>query len=211
MAGAFRPRTHLAPRCWRFCATHCPAQAFEVFILPLSRLFFGQARVHGNHCRHRHRSRQAGPCSHPGGLASRGRRSPSAVALRLHCTSGHRMGNGPATPTQPIAQNANCASESAVPQTDRRLPPPGAGQAITCEVLNSAKEGAPAVLIEQLRVAAKRCCGVQQTLRSPPKVKTTFSEPVGHWEPARQKASQAPSPIDQRGRSRALQARPRSR
>jgi hypothetical protein len=43
MAGAFRPRTHLAPRCWRFCATHCPAQAFEVFILPLSRLFWASA------------------------------------------------------------------------------------------------------------------------------------------------------------------------
>jgi uncharacterized OsmC-like protein len=53
-------------------------------------------------------------------------------------------------------------------------------QAITCEVLFSAKEGTPAALLERLQVAAKRCCVVQQTLKSPPKVKTTFSESVTH-------------------------------
>jgi uncharacterized OsmC-like protein len=53
-------------------------------------------------------------------------------------------------------------------------------QAITCEVLFSAKEGTPAALLEKLQVAAKRCCVVQQTLKAPPSVKTTFSESVAH-------------------------------
>jgi uncharacterized OsmC-like protein len=51
-------------------------------------------------------------------------------------------------------------------------------QTISCEVLFSAKEGTPADLLEKLKVAAKRCCVVQQTLKAPPKVKTTFLEPV---------------------------------
>lgn len=51
-------------------------------------------------------------------------------------------------------------------------------QTIHCEVQYSTQEGTPAALLQKLQIAAERCCVVQQTLKSPPKVKTTFSEPV---------------------------------
>ena len=46
---------------------------------------------------------------------------------------------------------------------------------ITCDVRLKAKEGTPPALLEKLSVAAERCCVVQQTLKAPPQVKTTFS------------------------------------
>lgn len=48
-------------------------------------------------------------------------------------------------------------------------------QSITCDVRLKAKEGTPPLLLEKLSVAAERCCVVQQTLKAPPPVKTTFS------------------------------------
>jgi uncharacterized OsmC-like protein len=48
-------------------------------------------------------------------------------------------------------------------------------QSITCDVRLKAKEGTPADLLRKLTVAAERCCVVQQTLKSPPPVKTSFS------------------------------------
>lgn len=48
-------------------------------------------------------------------------------------------------------------------------------QAITCDVKLTAKEGTPPDLLHKLQVAAERCCVVQQTLKSPPPVKTSFS------------------------------------
>ena len=47
-------------------------------------------------------------------------------------------------------------------------------QSMTCDIDLKAKEGTPNVLLEKLRVAAERCCVVQQTLRHPPPVQTTF-------------------------------------
>jgi len=47
-------------------------------------------------------------------------------------------------------------------------------QSITCDVRLKAKEGTPADLLEKLKVAAERCCVVQQTLKAPPRVKTSF-------------------------------------
>jgi len=37
-----------------------------------------------------------------------------------------------------------------------------------------AKEGTDRALLEKLRVAAERCCVIQQTLRNPPPVETTW-------------------------------------
>ena len=48
-------------------------------------------------------------------------------------------------------------------------------QSITCDVRLKAKEGTPPELLEKLSVAAERCCVVQQTLKAPPVVKTSFS------------------------------------
>ena len=48
-------------------------------------------------------------------------------------------------------------------------------QSITCDVRLKAKEGTPPELLEKLSVAAERCCVVQQTLKAPPGVKTSFS------------------------------------
>ena len=48
-------------------------------------------------------------------------------------------------------------------------------QSITCDVRLKAKEGTPPELLEKLGVAAERCCVVQQTLKAPPGVKTSFS------------------------------------
>ena len=47
-------------------------------------------------------------------------------------------------------------------------------QAMRCDVRLRAKQGTSPELLEKLRVAAERCCVVQQTLRKPPPVQTTF-------------------------------------
>jgi uncharacterized OsmC-like protein len=47
-------------------------------------------------------------------------------------------------------------------------------QAMRCNVRLQAREGTNPGLLEKLRVAAERCCVVQQTLRNPPRVETTF-------------------------------------
>lgn len=47
-------------------------------------------------------------------------------------------------------------------------------QAMRCDVRLRAKEGTSRDVLEKLRVAAERCCVVQQTLRNPPPVQTTF-------------------------------------
>ena len=47
-------------------------------------------------------------------------------------------------------------------------------QAMRCDVRLRAKEGTSPEVLEKLRVAAERCCVVQQTLRTPPAVQTTF-------------------------------------
>ena len=47
-------------------------------------------------------------------------------------------------------------------------------QAISCDVLYCAKEGTPTALLGKLQAAAEHCCVVQQTLKAPPKVKTTM-------------------------------------
>jgi uncharacterized OsmC-like protein len=47
-------------------------------------------------------------------------------------------------------------------------------QYIRCDVHLSAKEGTPPDLLQKLYAAAERCCVVQQTLKSPPAVQTTF-------------------------------------
>ena len=47
-------------------------------------------------------------------------------------------------------------------------------QALKCEVKMEVKEGTEPRQIERLRVVAKKCCVVQQTLKSPPVVETTF-------------------------------------
>jgi len=46
---------------------------------------------------------------------------------------------------------------------------------MTCDVRMKVKEGTQPRKIERLQVAAKECCVVQQTLKAPPLVKTTFS------------------------------------
>ena len=48
-------------------------------------------------------------------------------------------------------------------------------QSMSCDVNLQAKDGTPPELLEKLRFAAERCCVVQQTLKSPPRVKTTFA------------------------------------
>ncbi len=48
-------------------------------------------------------------------------------------------------------------------------------QSMACDVSMQVKDGTPPDLLEKLRVAAERCCVVQQTLRSPPRVKTSFT------------------------------------
>ena len=47
-------------------------------------------------------------------------------------------------------------------------------QAMSCDVKMKVKEGTQPKQVERLQVAAKKCCVVQQTLKSPPPVKTTF-------------------------------------
>ena len=48
-------------------------------------------------------------------------------------------------------------------------------QAMRCDVQLRAKAGTPPELLQKLRIAAERCCVVQQTLRNPPPVATTFT------------------------------------
>jgi uncharacterized OsmC-like protein len=48
-------------------------------------------------------------------------------------------------------------------------------QAISCDVRLKAKDGTAPELLHKLCVAAERCCVVQQTLKSPPVVQTSFS------------------------------------
>jgi len=48
-------------------------------------------------------------------------------------------------------------------------------QAMRCEVRLRARDGTDPRLLEKLRVAAERSCVVQQTLRNPPRVETTFN------------------------------------
>lgn len=48
-------------------------------------------------------------------------------------------------------------------------------QAIRCEVLFAASPDTPPDLLRKLQVAAERCCVVQQTLKAPPGVQTTFA------------------------------------
>jgi uncharacterized OsmC-like protein len=47
-------------------------------------------------------------------------------------------------------------------------------QAITCDIHFAVSEGTEPELLARLQVAAERCCVVQQTLKSPPLVKTSF-------------------------------------
>ena len=47
-------------------------------------------------------------------------------------------------------------------------------QSMRCDVRLRAKEGTKPELLEKLRIAAERCCVVQQTLRNPPHIQTTF-------------------------------------
>jgi uncharacterized OsmC-like protein len=47
-------------------------------------------------------------------------------------------------------------------------------QSMRCNVRLRAKDGTSPELLRKLRVAAERCCVVQQTLRTPPPVETTF-------------------------------------
>ena len=48
-------------------------------------------------------------------------------------------------------------------------------QAMTCDVRFQAKEGTAPELLQKLQVAAEQCCVVQQTLKAPPTVQTTFT------------------------------------
>ena len=48
-------------------------------------------------------------------------------------------------------------------------------QSMTCDVRLKAKEGTSPDLLQKLTVAAERCCVVQQTLKAPPAVKTSFT------------------------------------
>lgn len=48
-------------------------------------------------------------------------------------------------------------------------------QSMTCDVRMRVKDGTPPELLHKLYVAAERCCVVQQTLKSPPPVITTFA------------------------------------
>lgn len=47
-------------------------------------------------------------------------------------------------------------------------------QSISCDIDLKAKDGTAPEMLEKLRIAAERCCVVQQTLRHPPPVQTNF-------------------------------------
>lgn len=49
-------------------------------------------------------------------------------------------------------------------------------QSMTCDIDLKVQEGTSAKLLESLRIAAQRCCVVQQTLHRPPPVKTRFCD-----------------------------------
>ena len=49
-------------------------------------------------------------------------------------------------------------------------------QAMSCEVRFAVKADTAPELLKKLQVAAERCCVVQQTLKSPPRVQTSFAE-----------------------------------
>ena len=51
-------------------------------------------------------------------------------------------------------------------------------QKMKCEVRMKVSEGTEPRQIERLQSAAKACCDVQQTLKSPPPVETTFTRSV---------------------------------
>ncbi|MEZ5739891.1 MAG: OsmC family protein [Burkholderiaceae bacterium] len=51
-------------------------------------------------------------------------------------------------------------------------------QVMSCEVDYSVSDGTPAAMRAKLEVAAQRCCVVQQTLKTPPEVRTVFSPTV---------------------------------
>ena len=51
-------------------------------------------------------------------------------------------------------------------------------QTMNCDIRYSVKEGTPADLLLKLQASAERCCIVQQTLKAPPPVKTTFKPAV---------------------------------
>lgn len=61
-------------------------------------------------------------------------------------------------------------------------------QSIHCEVRYAAKDGTAPALLNKLQTAAEHCCVVQQTLKAPPKVKTSYSTPAGHHDTARPQA-----------------------
>ena len=47
-------------------------------------------------------------------------------------------------------------------------------QGMRCDVMFAVKAGTPPELLKKLQMAAERCCVVQQTLKAPPVVETTF-------------------------------------
>lgn len=49
-------------------------------------------------------------------------------------------------------------------------------QSMTCDIHLKVQDGTPPKLLEGLRVAAQRCCVVQQTLHRPPPVTTRFCD-----------------------------------
>lgn len=109
--------------------------------------------------------------------------SQAVTILRdLHKLTGHRHhvfpgGQDPRKPMSEAAINAALRRMGYDTRTEITGHPtiPVGFQSITCDVRLRAKEGTPADLLQKLTVAAERCCVVQQTLKSPPPVKTSFS------------------------------------
>lgn len=52
---------------------------------------------------------------------------------------------------------------------------PAGCQSMTCDVRLKAEDGTSTDPLQRLQIAAERCCVVQQTLKSPPSVKTSFA------------------------------------
>ena len=48
-------------------------------------------------------------------------------------------------------------------------------QSISCDIRFAVEDGTSPRLLQKLQVAAKQCCVVQQTLKAPPEVRTTFN------------------------------------
>jgi uncharacterized OsmC-like protein len=57
-------------------------------------------------------------------------------------------------------------------------------QSMTCDIDLKVNAGTPLKLLDSLRVAAQRCCVVQQTLLSPPLVATRFGLLVSERQPS---------------------------